>query len=162
MAGMKPFEFYDAFVWVDYWDWQQEPHSMRKAFHVAVSSFHLADHYCRYHQRSSATFQKRFGTDWKNNDGLVKFQKALEKREPSFEPIHNMATAYKHLYTRARCDISSAGSIQFLKCDGLTIVGDRVIVITHRNGATTKFKTAISDVMDMWEQVLALADPATV
>jgi hypothetical protein len=162
MAGMRPYEFYDAFVRVDYWDWQQEPHCMRKAFHVAVSAFHLADHYCRYHQRSSKTFQKRFGTDWESDDGLKKFQNALRKREPSFKPIQDMAIAYKHLYTRGHCNISSAGSIEFLECNGLTIVGDCAIVITHRNGAVTKFQTAISGVMDMWQQVLALGDPASV
>jgi hypothetical protein len=162
MAGVKPYEFYDAFVWVDYFDWQQDPHSLRKAFHVAVSSFHLADHYCRYYQRNSSTFQKRFGTDWESDDGLKKFQKALRKREPSFKPIHDMATAYKHLYTRGRCDVSSAGSIELFKGDRLTIVGDRVLVIKHRNGDRTKFETAISGVMDMWQQILDLDDPATV
>ena len=92
----------------------------------------------------------------------MEFRKALRKRQPLFKPIHDMANAYKHLYTRTSCDISSAGSIQTLKHAGLTIVGDDVIVITHRNGAETKFETAISGVMDMWEEVLALPDPATV
>jgi hypothetical protein len=162
MAGMEPDEFYEAFVKVDHEDWQDEPHSMRKAFHVAVSAFHLADHFCRYHQRTTPTFRKRFGADWEDDDGLKEFQKVLRKEWRSFKAIQDMATAYKHLYTRARCEVSSAGSIEFLEYDGLTIVGDCAIVITHRNGTVTKFETAISDVMDMWQHVLELPDPATV
>ena len=44
----------------------------------------------------------------------------------------------------------------------MELEGDCAIVITHRNGTVTKFETAISDVMDMWQHVLELPDPATV
>jgi hypothetical protein len=162
MAKMKPDVFYDAFVRADYREWQDDPHCLRKAFHVAVSAFHLADHFCRYHQRNTATFRKRFGANYEKDKGLERFQEVLDDRQPSFKPIHDMATAYKHLYTRARCSVSSAGSIEFIEYDGTKIVGDRVLFITHKSGPKTKFATAISDVIDMWEQVLALRDPARV
>jgi hypothetical protein len=126
MTEMTPYEFFDAFVYWDYKDWQDERNSIRKAFHAAVSASHLADYYCRYHQRTNAAFQLRYGDDWLKDDGLTKFRCALQERELLFKPIHDMALAFKHLYPRARCDVSSGGEIENVQCDDLEIDHDLI------------------------------------
>jgi hypothetical protein len=154
---MTPDEFFDGFVLEDYDEWNEEQSSIRKSFHVAVSASHLSDHYCRYHQRKSVAFQRRFGKYWLKDEGVIAFKCALSKRQPLFKPIHHMATAYKHLYTRTSCDVSSSGAIESIKSGSLNIdhdPDDYVVVIRHRNGSTTN--------MDMWREVLALNDPSDV
>lgn len=79
MAAMSPYAFYEGFVYEDFSDWKDEPESIRKAFHVAVSAFHLADHYCRYHQIRSPTFQKLYGKDAIRDEGLNKFPRGAQE-----------------------------------------------------------------------------------
>lgn len=140
MSGMTPDEFYEGFLCEDYADWKAEPTSIRRAFHAAVSAFHLADHYCRYHQLRDTAFAQRYKE--KNDQGLRDFQETLRRRTPFFKIIQDMANAYKHLYTRASCSISSGGAIETIEFDNETVdhewsegysaVG---VVIRHRDGS---------------------------
>jgi hypothetical protein len=166
MAAMSPNDFYEGFVYEDFSDWKDEPESIRKAFHVAVSAFHLADHYCRYHQIRSPTFQKLYGKDAIRDEGQNKFQEALRNRQPLFAVIQDMATAYKHLYTRSRCPISSGGSIEYVKYEGNSIehsdageTEDWHILIRHRTGVVTKFSDAIEAVIQMWSDIMDQRKP---
>jgi len=104
MAEMTPYDFFDAFVLEDH---QDDPSSIRKAFHAAISAFHLAGHYFRFYSRRHEEFSKRFRT-------LGQFQTALTLRTPSFKVIQDMANAYKHLYTFTSCSIASGGAIERL------------------------------------------------
>lgn len=166
MSGMTPYYFYDAFVSADYSDWESEKDSIRKAFHVAISASHLADHYCRYYQRKNAKFRQRYGEDATEDKGLRKFQVRLRRKQPSFKIIQDMANAYKHLYTRGSCDVSSSGAIEYVKYGSKIIDHDYplgIIVIKHRNGTVTKFEAAISDVMTMWHEIIFThEDPLTI
>jgi hypothetical protein len=165
---MTPDVFYEGFVLMDYEDWKRDHTSIRLAFHVAVSAFHLADHYCRYHQRTNTAFRQRFGKEWLKDDGLDKFVEALINRHPSFKPIHDMATAYKHLYTRSRCSVLSGGAIfKMLRSESVEVNqedqnGAVVIMIRHKDGSNTIFKTAISRVIEMWKERMKQDDPSVV
>jgi hypothetical protein len=166
MPEMIPYDFYEGFLYPDYEDWKADPVSIRRAFHVAVSAFHLADHYCRYHQRRDTAFAQKYQE--KHDQGLKEFQEALRHRTPSFKTIQDMANAYKHLYTRASCSILSGGAIENVKFDDETIDNDwskepaGTIVIRHRNGSVTKFADSIEQVMEMWSEIICQTDPASI
>lgn len=167
MTEMTSSNFYESLAFPDYKDWKREPHSIRKAFHVAVSAFHLADHYCRFHQRTHVGFQQRYGKNWDavRNPGLTDFHLALEKRQPSFNLIHSMATAYKHLYTSGTwCEVLSGGDIYVLKYKNLNIQhgDDDVIMIRRKGGSTARFDKAIAGVMTMWGEIIQGDDPCSV
>jgi hypothetical protein len=167
MSGMTPDEFYEGFVWQDYVEWQAEPDSIRRAFHVAISAFHLADHYCRYYQRNNTAFAQKYQE--KDDKGLQDFQEALRRRTPSFKIIQDMANAYKHLYTRASCSIASGGAIMTVKFDSETIEHEwseksyvGTIIIRHRDGSVSKFVEAIDQTMQMWSEIISQGDPLSV
>jgi hypothetical protein len=164
MPGMTPSDFFEGFLFEDYADWKNEPTSIRRGFHVAVSAFHLADHYFRYHARMNPAFAAKYNS-------LNKFQAALTRRTPSFKVIQDIANAYKHLYTRASCSISSGGSVESVNLDGREIEqnwqgsdgnykGD--IAIRHRTGAVTQFSAAIAAVIEMWTDIINQDDPAAI
>ena len=102
MTAMSPDEFYCGFVLEDYDDWKDTPESIRRGFHLAVSAFHLADHYFQYHARHNPAFAQKYNK-------LEKFQAALTQRSPAFKTIQDMAIAYKHLYPRATARSRLAG-----------------------------------------------------
>jgi hypothetical protein len=77
--------------------------SLRKAMHLAVSAGHLADHYCRYYQRNHRKFEEKYPEREIEDEWLKLFVEALNRREPKFKLIRDMAIAYKHLYTRTLC-----------------------------------------------------------
>jgi hypothetical protein len=156
LAGMTPYDFFDGFVLKNYQDWVDEPYSVRKAFNAAVSAFHLADHYFRYHRRSNAEFSKRY-------KHIGQFQAALTSQTPSFKVIQDMANAYKHLYTRASCSVASGGSIESLTYGNQTIETDWQedngkwtgnIVIRRRDKSVAGFAGAIQEIIEMWSAVL--------
>lgn len=170
MVGMTPYEFYDVFLSENYEDWKNEPDSIRKAFNVAVSAFHLADHYCLFHQRKSAAFLQRYKE--KNDVGLNEFRSDLELCQPLFKVIRDMANAYKHLYTRGTtCSIDSTGAIECVEYNGESIEQDwsdasadsvAEIVIRHDDGSVTNFHTAIEGVMEMWREIIHQKDPLAI
>jgi hypothetical protein len=77
-------------------DWDAQPDSIRLAFHVAVSGFHLADHYCRYHQRQVPAFARKYPE--KNDQGLKDFQEALKRKTPAFKVIQDMRAGLGNLH----------------------------------------------------------------
>lgn len=157
MAEMTPDEFFEGFVLEDHGDWKNEPHSIRKAFHSAVSAFHLADHYFRYYKRRNQNFSTKYST-------LDSYQNALKHRTPSFKVIRDMATAYKHLYPEGNCSILSGGSIEwitygnqkivqaFLDSDGHEHIDG--IVIRRKDSSVVDFTAAIEDVIEMWRKIM--------
>lgn len=164
MTAMSPDEFYCGFVLEDYDDWKDTPESIRRGFHLAVSAFHLADHYFQYHARHNPAFAQKYNK-------LEKFQAALTQRSPAFKTIQDMAIAYKHLYPRATCSIASGGSIESVSYDGQEIEqhwqkGDgqfiAEIIIRHRDGTNTNFSVAIDSVMTMWNEIIQQNDPAAI
>lgn len=110
MAGMSPYQYFVGFLCEDFQEWEEDRSSIRKSFHVALSAFHLADHYFRYNRRHSPEFAEKY----KKKDGLNAFHEALAERAPSFRVIQNMTNAYKHLYTWDECSIASTGAIEIV------------------------------------------------
>jgi len=166
MSGMTPDEFYECFLCKDCEDWEAEPDSIRRAFHVAVSALHLADHYCRYYQRRNVAFAQKY--KGRNDQGLKDFQEALKRRTPSFKIIQDMANVFKHLYTRGSCSILSGGAIQAMLGDE-TIDHDKseksaidTILIKHRDGSVTKFADSIEQVMKMWSDIMYQSEPLSI
>jgi hypothetical protein len=161
--GMVPSEFYEGFVLQDFFDWEEQPSSLRRAMHLSISAGHLADHYCRYHQRHSPQFEQIFPGPPTDDKGLKLFLPVLYKREPTFQTIRHMANALKHLYTRATCNVASGGAVwQLVDDDGLTLKSDFEareekgdIVIQTTDGLTTLFSVAIRGTMDMWSDILS-------
>jgi hypothetical protein len=157
MAEMTPDGFFEGFVLKDYGDWKSEPHSIRKAFHAAVSAFHLADHYFSYYHRHNKTFSTKYKK-------LELYQAALKRETPSFKLIQDMANAYKHLYTRVSCSILSGGAIEYVTYGSQKIEnaysdnsGDEqidAIVIRCRDGSVVQFTAAIAGVIEMWSKIM--------
>jgi hypothetical protein len=164
MSKMQPFDFFDAFVIPDHEDWRKEPSSIRLAFHVATSAFHLADHYFQFYSRQDAAF----GAKYKN---LEKFQDALVARTPAFKVVQDVANTFKHLYPRARCSISSGGAIESIEDGDLEMQSDWEdngahpkgdVSIRHKDGSTTRFSKSIGDVYSMWSDIFSGNGPAAV
>jgi len=113
--GMKPEDFFEAFVCENYEDYKQHPGCLRRAFNAAVSASHLADHYFRYYKRNDAS--KLAGCHkWKD------FRKNLSTRPGHcFRHVRDIANAYKHLYTSEGPDkgvhssVSSTGAIESIR-----------------------------------------------
>lgn len=160
MAEMVPYDFFDAFVLEDHQDWVSDFSSIRKAFHVAVSASHLADHYFRFYSRHHKDFSKRYRT-------LRQFRTALTLRTSSFKVIQDMANALKHLYTFTSCSIASGGAIESLTYGESTIreewrqdIGGATgsIVIRRRDKSVVRFAGAINDVIEVWRDVMNSGD----
>ncbi|MET3524473.1 hypothetical protein [Mesorhizobium abyssinicae] len=152
MAGMTPSEFLEGFAQEDYWEWEQSKGSLRAAFHAAISASHLADHYYRFHARMNPHKVASFPT-------FNHFLEHLKTACPPFKVIRDMANAYKHLYTKASCDVASGGSVHRVTASGEIFdtewsdeTGSR-IVIRHRDGQLTDFGPAITQVNEMWWQL---------
>ncbi len=153
--GMHPVEFFDCFVLWDFEDWKAEPQDLRKAFHVAVSAFHLADHYQQFYARQDSAFAGRYPRP-------AVLHKVLAERAPHFRVVQGVATAYKHLYTRTQCEVSSGGSLTFVERPeqslGVDWTGRGVeggLVVRLRGGATIPFEQAITQVLEMWSEILS-------
>ena len=155
MPGMSPSSFFYGFVAEDHEDWKTERSSIRRGFHLAVSAFHLSEHYFRYYKCHSPEFAERY-----KKGGLKSFQEELAKRAPSFRDIWDIANAYKHLYTYDDCSIASTGAIEIITSQNLEIDHDwdgddsTEIIIRHRNGSISHFSPAIEDVMQMWSHII--------
>jgi hypothetical protein len=157
MVEMTPDGFFEGLVLEDYEDWKNDPHSIRKSFHSAVSAFHLADHYFNYYHRHN----QKFSTKYKK---LENYQTALKRRTTSFKVIQDMANAYKHLYTRGSCSILSGGAIENVTY-GKQIIENAYsdnngheqidgIIIRRRDGSVVQFTAAIADVIEMWRKIM--------
>ena len=155
MSEMTPSDFYYGFVKQDYYDWKSDRSSVRKAFHVATSAVHLADHYFRYHRKRDLGFAAGYPTD--ETKGLQRFQDEIIAECPAFKLIQDVTNTLKHLYPRARCDISSAGSIEGIETDDCAIEanwlnGNGDVVVRLRNSSSVSFGEAIEAVIKMWSK----------
>jgi hypothetical protein len=153
--GMTPDEFFEAFVEEDHHDWHHSPQDIRRAFHLAISTFHLADHYFKYYTRRDLAFAQRYPT-------LDTFRDVLAQRAPRFRVIQGMANAYKHLYTSDIQEVASGGAVWGVAGKDLTVElasgspadqGWALVVRTRRHGDVL-FETAITEVLDMWRTIM--------
>ncbi|MER9724647.1 MULTISPECIES: hypothetical protein [unclassified Mesorhizobium] len=80
-----------------------------------------------------------------------------------------MATAFKHLYTRATCSIASGGSIESVTYRVDTIEGDWQqaeggwtggVIIRRRDKSIVRFDQAIEAVIEMWRTFIYAEAPA--
>jgi hypothetical protein len=95
----------DAFVEGNYEDFHYKPDCIRRAFNAAVAASHMADHYYEYCKRHAPARVSQYKSDSNYIESLY--------RTPGecFKDIRGISNAYKHLYTKSSCSISSAGSI---------------------------------------------------
>jgi hypothetical protein len=148
---MTPDIFFIDFVEEDYKDWRQSPGSLRRAFHAAVSAYHMTDHYYRYHSRYDPGFRQKYPQ-------LTSFQVELDNNISRFRAIQGMVNAYKHLYTFPRCAVGSPGAIESIEYNGVEIYSGYDVesdsfldvMITHRDGTETKFSEAIEEIIEFW------------
>lgn len=91
--GMTPDAYFEAFVQDNYFDYVENPGSVRRAFNAAVPASHLADHYFEYYKKKDPERVKDF-------QSLGKFVEFLcAETEGAFRDVRSIANAYKHLYT---------------------------------------------------------------
>lgn len=166
--GMTPYQFFESFVEGNYYDFLENPGSVRQAFNAAVSASHLADHYFTYfevHDPSKISGFKHIGD----------FVEHLSKQtEGSFRDIRSISNAYKHLYTSrdpnkaVYSSVSSTSAIESIELidkdsemskieeewisnpkDGDT--GSKV-VFTRKDGKQLEFLPTLTNVFKYWEK----------
>jgi len=115
--GMKPEDFFEAFVCENYEDYKQHPGCLRRAFNAAVSASHLADHLYEYSKVHEPGKMAQFR-------GIPDYVDHLaESTGGCFRNIRSIANAYKHLYTAkardkgAHSSVSSTGAIESISWD---------------------------------------------
>jgi hypothetical protein len=157
--GMTPDEFFESFVEMDFHDWRyQDPQDVRRAFHLAVSTFHMADHYFEYYKQRDPTFRARYPK-------IDAFRDVLTQRAPRFAVVRGMANAYKHLYTSEFHEVPSGGAVRGIVGTNLTVEGAQdqawgaLVVRTRRHGDVL-FEIAITEVLDMWRTIMTGVQPS--
>ena len=90
--GMKPDEFFTAFVIGNLDDCVEDPSCLRRAFNAAVSASHMADHYFAYNLRSNPSVVSQ----WPSTGSFVRH--VIQETGGAFGDIRSISNAYKHLY----------------------------------------------------------------
>jgi hypothetical protein len=93
-------KYWNEFVEPDFQDFQASPGNLRKAFHCAISLFHIADWIYKekgpsYWQSAGLKFKDRTGAMVLVHDDKS-FANALATINPDFELIRNVANNAKH------------------------------------------------------------------
>jgi hypothetical protein len=162
--GMTPYEFMDAFVVGNYEDFQDHPDCIRRGFNAAVSASHMADHYYEYMKRHDPTKVAKFRSDSNYIESLYK------NPGECFRDVRSIANAYKHLYTKSSCSISSAGSIDLVRFQikGVSVKAveqgwvssqdaggqeSSKVIYRRRNGTSGNLLDALTQVRDYWHSV---------
>lgn len=166
--GMKPEDFFEAFVRGNYEDFRQHPGCLRRAFNAAVSASHLADHLYEYSKVHEPAKMAQFR-------GIPDYVDQLAESTGScFRNIRSIANAYKHLYTAKARDkgvhssVSSAGVIESIrwddenaelreaKPDGFKDSKDgdlkEKVVFTTKDGIQLDFLPELEAVIKYWEK----------
>src|SRR5690349_20060284 len=107
--GMTPFEFMEAFVEGNHEEFEDKPNCIRLGFNAAVAASHMADHYYEYMKRHDPATVSRFKCESNYIESLYK------NPGKCFKDVRSISNAYKHLYTKSSCSISSAGSIDLVR-----------------------------------------------
>jgi hypothetical protein len=162
--GMTPYEFMDAFVVGNYEDFHDQPDCIRRGFNAAVSASHMADHYYEYMKRHDPARVAQFRSDSNYIESLYK--------DPGecFKDVRSIANAYKHLYTKTSCSISSAGSIDLVRFQikGVSVKAveqdwvsspntgedSTKVIYRRRDGTQGDLLNALTQVCDYWHSVI--------
>ncbi len=152
--GMTPDQFYTSFVEGNYWEFEQEPDNVRRAFNAAVAASHMADHYyeyCRRHDRVRVTQFPKL----KDYIAYV-----CQKTDGCFRDVRSIANAYKHLYTRQEACIESTGAIAAVTrlTTGIAEVeygheegtNRLTVVFRRRTGEQLELLPVLKRVVDFW------------
>lgn len=155
--GMYPEEYLRSFVEGNYEDCVDDPSCVRRAFNAAVSAYHFADHYYRYHEKNNPEAIKRFASY------KAFLDEAVEKTGGALHDIRCIANAYKHLYvTRGEYSVDSAGRIESIELaesesDSISRIGwdfDSAeafrVVYTRVDGTRGDFLGQLKIVVDYW------------
>lgn len=163
--GMTPYEFMDAFVVGNYEEFRDQPDCVRRGFNAAVSASHMADHYYEYMKRHDPAKVSQFKSDSNYIECL--YQSPGE----CFKDVRGIANAYKHLYTKSSCSISSAGSIDLVEfeIEGISVKAieqnwvsspdvngpdSTKVIYRRRNGTQGNLLDALTQVQDYWHSIL--------
>jgi len=159
--GMTPIEFMDAFVEGNCDEFFAMPDCVRRGFNAAISASHMADHYYKYMKRHDPAIVAQYASEGSYIESL--YQTPGE----CFRDIRSIANAYKHLYTKSTCSISSAGSIDCVRFnikasavqaveqdwvsapDSESITSTKVIY-RRRGGTEGNLLDALTQVRDYW------------
>ena len=93
-------KYWDEFVEPDFQDYVAQQGDLRRAFHCAISLFHMADWIYKekglpYWQSAGLQFTDRTGAQVTVHDDRS-FGNAIAKIDPNFELIRNIANSVKH------------------------------------------------------------------
>ena len=115
--AMSPNDFLEGFVHTNFFDFQNDPGSVMRAFNTAVAASHFLDHYYNFNDRNSPTLVDRFGS----LRGLMEY--VDKETGGAMRDVRSIANVYKHLYTfndprrAAHSTVSSAGAIESLRLE---------------------------------------------
>ncbi len=168
--GMTPDEFFWAFVLGNYKDYRDYPGSVRRAFNVAVSASHLADHYFTYSKKHNPSVV----SDYEKIGDFI--EHLINETDGLFRDIRSVSNVYKHLYTDSssrssiHSSISSTGAIEEMNISGEDVEikmleehwypeteDDRFkskVVYTRKDGQTIEFLSVIERVIDYWNKLI--------
>ena len=165
--GMKPDEYFDAFVEGNFVDYSDEPGSVRRAFNVAVSASHLADHYFEFGRKNHPERVDKF----RSLGDFVEY--ICTETEGTFRDIRSISNAYKHLYTNIdpkKAVHSSVASTGAVECIGFGYEGAELkeieehseavgsgtrVVYRRKDGQLLEFLPVIQRVRDFWNEFLS-------
>lgn len=167
--GMTPSHFFEAFVEGNCTDYMDHPGCVRRAFNVAVSASHLADHYFEFYKRTDPGRVATFAS-------LGEFVAHVDaSTSGAFKDMRSIANAYKHLYTfatgkrAAECSVSSAGSIEAIEFDGEDLeyvakeyehvpaadsLAGSYVAVKKKDGTVLRFEVILQPVMDYWHTAI--------
>jgi hypothetical protein len=164
--GMAPDEYLEAFVEGNFIDYAEDPGSVRRAFNVAVSASHLADHYFEFNRKNHPERVKQF----KSLGDFVEF--ISERTGGAFRDIRSISNAYKHLYTEVdprKAVHSSVASTGAVDCITFNYQGSDLneieehyetgtpgtrVVYRRKDGQLLEFLPAIEKVRKFWDEFL--------
>lgn len=159
--GMKPDEFFVAFVIGNYEDCKEHAYCVRRAFNAAVSASHLADHYFEYYKRNDPSKISKYKSIGKYIEYIT------QNTNNNFRDIRSIANAYKHLYTgsNAYSSISSAGTIDAIQIDDENVtevsqnpstknMNNYIVVYITKTNEQHDLLSTLKSVIDFWENEL--------
>ena len=164
--GMTPDEFFVAFVEDNFIDYADTPGSIRRAFNVAVSAAHLADHYFEFNRKNHPERVSQFKS-------LGNFLAFIDERTGgAFRDIRSISNAYKHLYTdvaprkAVHSSVASTGAVDCItfeyQASELEEIeedyepGDSTTKVVYRrkDGQLLEFLPVIEKVRGFWREFL--------
>jgi hypothetical protein len=168
--GMKPDEYYEAFVLGNQEDCIANPGCLRRAFNASVSASHLADHYFSFNTRHNP----KLVANHVDNRAFLRYVDAATNG--SFRDIRSISNAYKHLYEKERkagrpprWSVSSGGSLESVQFEGVgrplqSVETDyetaphAIVIFRRRDGTRGEFLPTLAGVVEFWSKLLYGSD----